>query len=297
MNQQNKNIKPDFLYIGASKAGSSWLFECLRAHPEIFIPIAKDLQFFNLYYDKGTDWYQAFFDTKDAFLAYGEMSHDYFLSAKTAQRIYDFNPNIKLIACLRNPVDKILSNYNYAKRTYLDKQVSFDEFFNNHSKYKKDETHNMGRENANYYENLASFYKLFPSENILILFYDDLKSHPENFIQKVYSFLEVDKNFIPTMLNTTVNPNQDSRNSAVAHIAYKVAAIVRQIGLSNVVGAIKRNRIVNTILYQNRTSDKKENLTDVELKMVNDYYKTSYSKLVELIGKELPEEWYYQFNI
>jgi len=292
LNQESKNIKPNFLYIGASKAGSSWLFECLRAHPSVFIPIAKDLQFFNLYYDKGTDWYQAFFDTKDAFLAYGEMSHDYFLASKNAQRICDFNPAIKLIACLRNPVDKILSNYNYAKRTYLDKQVSFEEFFNNHSKYKKDETHNMGRENANNYDNLAPFYKLFPSENILILFYDDLKSQPEYFIQKVYNFLEVDTDFTPPMLNTKVNPNQSSRNSTLAHIAYKIAAIVRQIGLSNVVGSIKRNKLVNAMLYQNKSDDKKENLTDIELKMVNDYYKESYPKLVELIEEELPEGWY-----
>jgi len=291
LNQGSKNIKPNFLYIGASKAGSSWLFECLRAHPAVFIPIAKDLQFFNLYYDKGTDWYQAFFDTKDTFLAYGEMSHDYFLASKNAQRICDFNPSIKLIACLRNPVDKILSNYNYAKRTYLNEQVSFEEFFNNHSKYKKDETHNMGRENANYYDNLAPFYKLFPSENILILFYDDLKFQPEHFIQKVYNFLEVDENFTPPMLHTKVNPNQSSRNSALAHVAYKVAAIVRQVGLSNVVGSIKRNKLVNAMLYQNKSDDKKESLTDVELKMVNDYYKKSYSKLVELIGEELPEGW------
>ena len=50
-------VYPTFLYIGAPKAGSSWLYEILREHPEVFVPTAKDTQFFDYYFDKGFDWY------------------------------------------------------------------------------------------------------------------------------------------------------------------------------------------------------------------------------------------------
>ena len=46
---------PDFLVIGVAKAGTSWLFEILNEHPDIFIPVAKDIMFFDLCYERGLD--------------------------------------------------------------------------------------------------------------------------------------------------------------------------------------------------------------------------------------------------
>jgi len=244
-----------------------------------------------LYYDKGIDWYSNFFDTETNYKAYGELSHDYFLEAKTAMRIYDFNPNVKLIACLRNPADKIISNFNYAKRTYLSDEVDFQSFFQFHEKYKKNNSHNMNKETANYYENLYSFYELFPIENILVVFYDDLKSNPQKFIQSIYQFLDVDATFVPSKLNEMVNPNTASRSAFVAHFAYAVASIFRKIGLANFVGTVKRNNFFNSILYRNTKSVEKKILTQKEKEMVDAYYKSAYPKLEKLIEKAIPKAW------
>lgn len=52
---------PNFLYIGPDKAGSSWLHEVLIQHPEVFLSEAKDLYFFDRYYDRGMAWYASQF--------------------------------------------------------------------------------------------------------------------------------------------------------------------------------------------------------------------------------------------
>ena len=70
---------PTFLYIGAARAGSSWMYEILREHPDVFVPLAKDIYFFDKHYDRGLQWYRSFFASAGGRRAIGELSHDYYL--------------------------------------------------------------------------------------------------------------------------------------------------------------------------------------------------------------------------
>ncbi len=55
------DLLPNFLHLGPSKSGSTWLHEVLIGHPEVYLSQAKDLYFFNRYYDRGPGWYRAQF--------------------------------------------------------------------------------------------------------------------------------------------------------------------------------------------------------------------------------------------
>ena len=55
------DLLPNFLHLGPSKSGTTWLYQVLAAHPEVFLCPAKDLHFFNRCYDRGLDWYRAQF--------------------------------------------------------------------------------------------------------------------------------------------------------------------------------------------------------------------------------------------
>ncbi len=57
-----KSVTPNFMYIGPDKAGSSWLHEVLLIHPQVYMPVAKDLYFFDRYYDRGMSWYLSQFE-------------------------------------------------------------------------------------------------------------------------------------------------------------------------------------------------------------------------------------------
>ena len=285
-------IHPNFLYIGASKSGSSWIFECLREHPQVFIPIAKDLQFFDIYYDKGPGWYFSFFKKAKGCKAIGELSHDYFLFTGTAQRIHQLLPDVKLLCCLREPVDKMISSYKYAKCVYLDENVSFesfifdDEHISINSRFR---VFNMGPQSAQYFRNLLPFYEIFPRENILILFFDELKNDPGNFIMKILDFLKVDSNFKPGKLHQKVLMAREVKNTKLAHLAYDTAGVLRKMGLANFVGSVKRQEWFNKLLYTSSPEDIIVSQSTIE--RVKQYFSQDHKKLSELIHKPLPVNW------
>ncbi len=72
---------PDFLYIGTSKAGSTWLFNTLAIHPEVHLASSKGLYFFDQHYDRGIDWYLDQFGGAGDARAMGEISHSYLVLA------------------------------------------------------------------------------------------------------------------------------------------------------------------------------------------------------------------------
>ena len=108
---------PTFLYIGPDKAGSTWLYEALRCHPDIYMSAAKELFYFNDHYHRGPRWYlQHFAKAKPGHRVIGEVSHDYLFSVDACHRIANDLSDVRLMACLREPVDRAFSLYLYMVR-------------------------------------------------------------------------------------------------------------------------------------------------------------------------------------
>ena len=119
-------MEPNFLYIGPDKSGSTWMYNILSQHPECYVPTIKDIYFFDQFYYKGIDWYLSFFkDASHNYKAVGELSHDYLYSKKAAERIFFHYPKVKLITCLRNPIDRTFSNYLFLIRNGITKLSFF----------------------------------------------------------------------------------------------------------------------------------------------------------------------------
>lgn len=274
------SARPTFLFIGTAKAGSSWIFEVLREHPQIFIPEAKDLHFFDKHFDKGFDWYREFFSGGGEAVASGEISHDYLSSPEAPARIHHTLPGVKLFACLREPVDKTISAFIFNQSTHLSrtaklKAYAFSPWIMNHN---------------NYYNGLLRYYQIFPKENILVLFYDELRKDPASFIRTIYTFLGVDPGFSPPSLHKTVLPAQDPRVLALAHFVYRMGLLARKLGLSNLVGIAKRSRLVNSVLYR-PAKHKPAFPPDLKEEYVH-HFATDYDKLGQLIGRPVPKAWY-----
>jgi len=107
--------RPNFLCIGAQKAGTTFLFDILKRHPDIYLPEAKELHFFDRdeEYDKGILWYQdAHFKGAENHKCIGEVTPSYIFFESVPERILkDLGSNIKFIILLRNPVDRAYSHY------------------------------------------------------------------------------------------------------------------------------------------------------------------------------------------
>ena len=109
------DLLPNFLHIGPSKSGSTWLHEVLIGHPEVYLSQAKDLYFFNRYYDRGPGWYRAQFRSAlPEHKIIGEVCPDYLSCAEAPERIHAcLGPDVRLMVTLREPISRAFSSYLY----------------------------------------------------------------------------------------------------------------------------------------------------------------------------------------
>ena len=121
-------ILPNFVGVGARKAGTTWLAECLREHPEIFMSTPKELSYFGKRYrtSRSEEWYLSHFQHAGDYRAVGEYSPSYIRDPDAAKRILEDLGEVKIICALRNPVERFLSDYKQGirdKKLELDKQL------------------------------------------------------------------------------------------------------------------------------------------------------------------------------
>jgi len=212
---------PNFLIIGAAKAGTNALYHYLRQHPQVYMSPWKEPKFFafeseadlgfraangkdapvnaSVILDQG-EYERLFDDARDGELARGEASTHYLYVEKSPGRIKTLIPDARLIAVLRNPVDRAFSSYQHLVRDDLeplDFGAALDaepQRIAEHYAYLYRYT-DMGF----YSQQLDRYEKTFSENQLCVLLYDDLRSDPEGTCRQIFSFLGVDEDFVPDM--------------------------------------------------------------------------------------------------
>ncbi|MCG8479900.1 MAG: sulfotransferase domain-containing protein [Spirochaetales bacterium] len=200
---------PDFLVIGAQKAGTTALMYYLRQHPSIFKGETKnELHFFDRWYSRGERWYRAAFPRTRALpqgSIVGEGTPEYLLHPHAPKRIAALLPDVKLIAVLRDPAKRALSHYQMELRNGRE-TLSFEEALaqedarigpewdsllsdERHS-FKKYQRHAY-KARGRYVEQLQRFFEHVPRERILILNSRDLSTDTKRIVNEVCEFLEI----------------------------------------------------------------------------------------------------------
>ena len=216
-------VMPNFLIIGAAKAGTTSLYHYLSEHPQVFMSPIKELNYFA--YDdpdvhsgwpdlpfpiKSIEDYCAQFSAVKSETAVGEASPIYLESAIAPKRIKEIIPNVKLIAALRNPADRAYSGY-LMHILHGQENNSIDKAFNMNARYVR---------GGFYYSKLKRFYDVFDQSQIKVCYFEDLKNYPVKLIHELYSFLEVDNNFTPDLYkkhNVGRYPRNKLINKIIAH--------------------------------------------------------------------------------
>lgn len=208
----DKHFKVDFIGIGAPKSGTTWISQCLDEHPDVCHSHRFETVFFeNMnFYRKGLTYYEKFFSHYKPGQIRGEFTPTYLYSVKTAQRIKEAFPQVKLIVCLRNPIERAYSHYLAHARhgKHILWLNSFDEI-----RTKQD---NPYFQRGLYYEHLQRYIKMFGREKILVLLAEDCRSKPQETVRSIYAFLGVNQNFIPPSLLKTINSAQERGVHSVA---------------------------------------------------------------------------------
>ncbi|MFI5134833.1 MAG: sulfotransferase domain-containing protein [Chitinophagales bacterium] len=191
---------PNFLCVGAQKAGTTTLYEILKQHPDIFLPKKiKETKFF-VYeekFQKGKAWYEsAFFSEWKGEQAVGEVDPAMMFEEKSAQRIFEtLGKNVKLIFIFRNPVARAYSHFLMSQRKGFE-NLSFDEAIlkeNERLKSSPEKKFNFSYFSRGFYsQQVELFLKFFPEENFLFLVFEDdfIKNRKATF-DRIQDFLGV----------------------------------------------------------------------------------------------------------
>jgi len=205
-------VLPDFLVIGVGRSATTTLHHNLSKNPCLFSAAYDEIGFFDENFHLGLNWYRSFFPTKSLknktiknnnfFMSY-EVTPSYIRKPWVARRIKEILPNVKLIAILRNPVDRTYSHYNMAVNEGNEKR-SFEEvikydlkqlenFSDSYSKksddYFKNVVENSFVARGFYLEQLDIWFKLFPKKQILIIKSEDLANRTTEVVKDIFNFL------------------------------------------------------------------------------------------------------------
>ncbi len=196
---ENQNFKIDFVGIGAMKAATTWIYECLQEHPQIQLaPKDRTKSAFFLRQQLSENElreYYAFFNCKKGVLK-GDFHVGYLTRTEVSDRIRKHNPDAKIIVCLRNPAHRAWSEYNYLRFARYKNWKSFREAIKQRPEI---------IDHSFYHRYLRGFFEKFPRKNILVLLYEDIAGDELGFIQRIYSFLGVDDRFIPPSVDIRIN--------------------------------------------------------------------------------------------
>jgi len=218
----------DFIVVGAQKAGTTTLFEYLRRHPEIHVPPGKEMPYFShdVARRRGFDEYlrSAFFDA-DPQRRWGTVTPQYMVGGLWEQpnptpdgerhdertvplRIREHAPQARLIALLREPADRARAHHRMAALNSLDARpfaLAVDELLRPDAlaaarRHPQETTGYIAW--GEYGRILAGYLDVFPREQLLVLFTDELEHDPAVVVRRTYEFLGVDGGFVPDNLGT-----------------------------------------------------------------------------------------------
>lgn len=280
---------PNFIVIGAAKSGTTSLYYYLKQHPEIFMSPIKEPKFFWLenreanlndertevllgdYTDNVEDYKELFKEVKDE-KAIGEASTVYIGVPEIPKRIKYYIYDAKLIAVLRNPVDRARSAHSWNVQIGIEPIYDFKAAINEELRNKHWRNY---LELGFYHNQLRHYFNTFEKDQMKIYLYEDLINNPNDMLKDIFKFLGVDPSFAPNMtqkFNVSAVPRYRLLNSILG-------------GASKVLPKDMYNKLNNSIKEWNST---KPNPVSPELRSeLSQYFKDDILKLQSLINKDL----------
>lgn len=284
---------PNFLIIGAQKAGTTWLYDVLRRHPDIFLPDTKELSYFSRldsdghvldqFTRLGHAWYEDFFSPHQRERAVGEVSPMYLCDDAAPERIAAMLPDVKLIAVLREPVERAASEYwmTYNKRASMPPLMDLAE-----------DGGNLIVRRGLYGAQLERYLRHFPRENMLVLIFEEVMADRDSALDRLCSFLGVDPALQPRDdLHRASNPATAYRWRWLHTTSVKAASALRATrALSWLPRLLKRSGFNKRIRALNAVEFDKPELTEEERRTLGSLYAADREKLEGLLGRKI-EAW------
>lgn len=306
----NTPPKPNFFIVGAPKCGTTSLYKWLKQHPDIFMPDEKEPKYFchdlreqaeandstRLFPVQSKEEYLKLFQDTEGKTAIGEAS-TYYLYSKTApEAIKKFNPEAKIIIMLRDPVEQIISSYNFSVQKGHESAENLEEALRLETKRranppaKRFPKSYLYQEKASFCQHINRFQNHFSNKQIKILLLDDLQHSPQEVYQEVLEFLGVEQSdFTPefSQENTGGTPRFQWLNQAIKHPSSPIRKFAELIPKS--IGKQIRGWLNKLLL-----TDKDTSVSDATRTKLKKQFKPKVKQLSEITDRDLVSLWEYK---
>jgi hypothetical protein len=240
---QNKSTDfgtPMFLGIGVPKGATTWLYDLLDTHPDVWLAQGREIHFFDrkIYFSRGLTWYRKFFpeiSKWNTFKAIGEITPSYlYIDESKIKYISEELPGInKLICIVRNPIERTHSDYNFQKRLgKVPNNIDFDHFLLDPS---------STIEAGMYSKYLSKWLNYYRQDQILILVFEEIFQDITSAKMLISEFLEIDHNRFPeTAGREKANERFVPKFPKLYSLAVRATRFMHDLGLYPVVRNLKR---------------------------------------------------------
>jgi len=305
---------PQFIIIGAAKAGTTSLYKKLNMHPDVFMSNPKEPEFFarDDIYDRGIDWYFNLFSNASNTQVCGEASTLYSLTQlypKTVVRMNELLPNVKIIYVVREPIKRafsyytqLIKNYQNSTKNYIvnrtfeecifpekfPNRVNREQFFASFDQHLLD-TPGTFIGGGMYMTNIENYLEFYNQENILLIDFDDLVKNIDEVAAKICKFIGVDSSLFPE--------NKEVRDNITSEYFKKIDKEIKKqntiFKLKSMPGVERFKKIIPQRLrrkvlayFVNATYEKaEESRPEMMLSSTNQYLKVFYKTEIEQLEK------------
>lgn len=214
---------PNFLIVGAMRSGTTSLARYLGAHPDVFVAPEKEVHFFDRNFERGLDWYRQRFAGADQVPAVGEATQTYMYEEQAVSRLRSTLPRARLIAILRDPVDRAYSHY-WLNRTLGSEALSFEDALEREPERLASGDVASSRtfsylDRGRYLPQLERICALYSRSSVHVLLFDDVRDRPADAYADACSFLGVDSTFRPPNLGRPINRHVTFRSRPLRGLA------------------------------------------------------------------------------
>lgn len=223
---------PNFFVVGAMRSGTTSLARALGAHPDVFLAPVKEIHFFDRNYHRGLDWYRSHFADVTTEQAVGEATQTYLYDPDALERMVAVAPEARLVAILRDPVDRAYSHY-WHERARGWEPLEFEDAIaaepdrlaaGGEARYRYSYL-DRGR----YLAQLQRLCQVFPREALVVVQFEDFRDDPKEVYTSVCRHLQVDDGMIPAILGERINPYVTFRSRWVRTFSRQLPARLREV--------------------------------------------------------------------
>jgi hypothetical protein len=304
---------PDTFIVGAPKSGTTSLYEWLRGHPQVFMTPVKEPCYYArdlaadksgnfLRYDVDRERYLALFDDAGAARRVGEASTRYLYSKEAPHLISAEEPNARIIAILRNPVDFMASLHAHKLAggtedlPLLEDALAAEADRRAGRRIPRDSNPYLATytDRARFGEQIQRWFDAFGRERVLVMIFEELVHDPGAHFRRVLEFLDIDPAYRPETF-AAYNPAHESRGGLMRSVGRSAPAqfVVWRV-LPRVIGDTRTRALARRIGHSGlrRTAAKRAEVPEALRHRLADELAPDVARLSDLLGRDLQTLWF-----